>query len=122
DARCWSLRLWQFDGCRVATPLIRAARAQEIMAAFFAWLATADHGCALMEFNAVSASGPFHHLFVDYLDHNAVLNDASRCFYLDDDQQERVLLRDVTVGTGNGRSDFIVSSLPLLRRLKRRAK
>jgi len=122
DAPCRALRLWRYAGCRVATPLIRASRAEETMAAFFAWLATSDHGCALMEFNAVNASGPFHHLFVDYLDHNAVLNDASRCFYLDDDGPGRVLLRDVTVGTGNGRGDLIASSLPLLRRLKRRTK
>jgi CelD/BcsL family acetyltransferase involved in cellulose biosynthesis len=122
EAPCHTLRLWQFAGCQLATPLIRASRAQETMAAFFAWLAAADHGCALMEFNAVNASGPFHHLFVDYLDHNAVLNDASRCFYLDDDERGRVLLRDVTVGTGSKRGDFIVSLLPLLRRLKRRTK
>src|SRR5689334_21984497 len=46
-APCRALRLWRYAGCRVATPLIRAARAQETMAAFFAWLNTADHGCAL---------------------------------------------------------------------------
>lgn len=118
EARCRSLRLWRFAGCRLATPLIRASHAQETMAAFFAWLAAARHGCALMEFNHVSGEGPFHHVFVDYLDHNAVLNDARDSFHSDDDEQERALLRDVTVGTGGRRGDLIVSLLPLLRRLK----
>ncbi|HKP13277.1 MAG TPA: GNAT family N-acetyltransferase, partial [Blastocatellia bacterium] len=117
DVPCRTLRLWRFAGCHLATPLVRASHAQETMAAFFAWLASADHGCALMEFNRVSGEGPFHHLFVDYLDHNAVLYDARGCLHFDDDEQERVL-RTVTVGTGKGRNDLIVSLLPLLRRLK----
>jgi hypothetical protein len=36
--------------------------------------------------------------------------------------QDRLLLRDVTVGTGSRRGDLIVSLLPLLRWLKRRTK
>jgi CelD/BcsL family acetyltransferase involved in cellulose biosynthesis len=77
---CRTLSLWRHKFGQLATPLIRTSYAQETMAAFFAWLAAADHGCALMEFNRVSGEGAFHHLFVDYLDHNAVLHDAGGCF------------------------------------------
>jgi len=77
---CRTLSLWRHKFCQLATPLIRASHAEETMAAFFAWLAAADHGCALMEFNCVSGEGAFHHLFVDYLDHNAVLHHSGACF------------------------------------------
>lgn len=77
---CRTFSLWRHKFCQLATPLIRTSHAQETMEAFFAWLAAADHGCALMEFNRVSGEGAFHHLFVDYLDHNAVLHDAGGYF------------------------------------------
>lgn len=77
---CRTLSLWRHKFCQLTTPLIRASHAQETLAAFFAWLNAADHGCTLMEFNRVSGEGPFHHLFVDYLDHNAVLHHTGDCF------------------------------------------
>jgi CelD/BcsL family acetyltransferase involved in cellulose biosynthesis len=77
---CRTLSLWRHKFCQLATPLIRASHAQETMEAFFAWLAAADHGCALMEFSRVNGEGAFHHQFVDYLDHNAVLHHAGDCF------------------------------------------
>jgi CelD/BcsL family acetyltransferase involved in cellulose biosynthesis len=77
---CRTLSLWRHKFCQLATPLIRASHARETLAAFFAWLNAADHGCALMEFNRVSGEGPFHHLLVDHLDHNAVLHHAGGCF------------------------------------------
>jgi CelD/BcsL family acetyltransferase involved in cellulose biosynthesis len=77
---CRTLSLWRHKFCQLATPLIRASHAQETLAAFFAWLKAADHGCTLMTFNSVSGEGPFHHLFVDYLDHNAVLHHAGDSF------------------------------------------
>ncbi|MEN3333264.1 MAG: hypothetical protein V7641_2629 [Blastocatellia bacterium] len=77
---CRTLSLWRHKFCQLATPLVRASHAQETMEAFFAWLAAADHGCTLMEFNRVSGEGAFHHLFVDHLDHNAVLHAAGDCF------------------------------------------
>jgi hypothetical protein len=149
DLPCRTLSLWRHKFCQFATPLIRASHARETMQAFFAWLASADHGCTLMEFNRVSGEGAFHHLFVDHLDHHAILHDTASCFAesenirrLHDDARarwmdsftsrdnamfnrlwrDRVLLRDVTVGAGSRRGDLIVSLLPLLRRLKRRTK
>ena len=122
---CRTLTLWRPEFCQLATPLIRASHARETMEAFFAWLASADHGCTLMEFNRVSGEGAFHHLFVDHLDHQAILHDAgarlARAVFRPADDAE-TYLRDVTVGTGSRRGDLIVSLLPLLRRLKRLTK
>ena len=115
---CRTLRLWRYDGCELGTPLVRATHAAPTLKAFFAWLASAKHGCALMEFNRVSGEGAFHNLLVDYLDHNAVLHHASLCYRAC--QARR--LRDVTVGTGKRRGDLMVSLLPLLTSLKRQSK
>ncbi|HJQ25135.1 MAG TPA: GNAT family N-acetyltransferase [Blastocatellia bacterium] len=114
---CRTLRLWQYEGCELATPLVRATHAEPTLEAFFAWLASADHGCALLEFNRVSGEGAFHTLLVDYLDHHAVLHHASPGYRA----AQGHLLRDVTVGTGS-RGDLIVSLLPLLTSLKRQRK
>ncbi|MFL6278015.1 MAG: GNAT family N-acetyltransferase [Blastocatellia bacterium] len=118
---CRALSLWLYEGCELGTPLVRAAHAETTMEAFFAWLAAADHGCALMEFNRVSGEGAFHHLLVDYLDHNAVLHQSDDYSDSKDGQGDR-LLRDVTVGTGSRRGDLTVSLLPLRGWLRRSGK
>jgi len=122
---CRTLTLWRPEFCQLATPLIRASHARETIEAFFAWLASADHGCTLMEFNRVSGEGPFHHLLIDHLDHHAILHDAgarlARTIFRPADDAE-TYLRDVTVGTGSRRGDLIVSLLPLWRWLKRLTK
>lgn len=125
DLPCRTLSLWRHQFDQLATPLIRAAHARETLQAFFAWLASAHHGCTLMEFNRVSGEGAFHYLFVDYLYHHAILHDAGSCVaraILHPANGAKTYLRDVTVGTGSRRGDFIISLLPLLRRLKRRTK
>jgi CelD/BcsL family acetyltransferase involved in cellulose biosynthesis len=58
-----TLRLWQHLHCFLCTPLVRAERARECVAAFFDWLA--ESGEALMEFNFVAGDGPFHQLLVE---------------------------------------------------------
>lgn len=138
---CRTLSLWQHQFDQPATPLIRASHAGQTLEAFFAWLAGGDHGCSLMAFNRISGEGPFHHRFVDYLDHNAVLHHVEGCFARDlprplsdaetnlrtpqssehrPDQGLRDcrLLRDVVVGTGSRRADLLVSLLPLCGWLK----
>src|ERR1700742_3092926 len=77
---CRTLSMWRHKYCQLGTPLIRASHAEQTMEAFFAWLAAADHGCSLMDFNRINAEGQFHHLFVDHLDHKAVLHHAGDCF------------------------------------------
>lgn len=58
-----TLGLWQHLHCFLCTPLVRAARARECVAAFFDWLAT--EGAALMEFNLITGDGPFHQLLLE---------------------------------------------------------
>jgi hypothetical protein len=58
-----TLSLWRHLHCFLCTPLVRAERARECVAAFFDWLAGAD--AALMEFNHVTGDGPLHRLLFE---------------------------------------------------------
>jgi Acetyltransferase (GNAT) domain len=118
---CRVLSLWRQSDGQLATPLIRASQAEPTMEAFFAWLAAANHGCALIEFNGVSGEGAFHHRFIDYLDHNAVLHHADDGEVMFDGLTTGRLLRNVTVGTGSRRGDLLVSLLGGLGRRRQTA-
>ena len=62
-----TLSLWKHKYCYLCTPLIRAECANETLEAFFEWLDSGDHGCALMEFKFIAGDGPFYHLLTDLL-------------------------------------------------------
>jgi CelD/BcsL family acetyltransferase involved in cellulose biosynthesis len=65
------LTLWSYKYSSLCTPLLSAARAQECLAVFFDWLATAASGAPLMEFGDVSGEGPFHQLLVNHFSERA---------------------------------------------------
>ncbi len=75
-----TLSLWKHKYCYMCTPLIKKGYEVECLSAFFDWLRSYNHGCALMEFRCVPGEGAFHRLLVDYFDRNAVLNFVSQSF------------------------------------------
>ena len=75
-----TLSLWKHKYCYMCTPLLRRGYAEEALSAFFDWLASFDHGCALMEFRAVPGEGPFHNLLVDQFNQRGSLSFISESF------------------------------------------
>ncbi|HLG14444.1 MAG TPA: GNAT family N-acetyltransferase [Blastocatellia bacterium] len=75
-----NLSLWKHKYCPLCTPIVRADRARETMLAFFDWLASAGHGCSVMEFRHIPGDGRFHQLLVDCFDQRARLSFVSNCF------------------------------------------
>jgi hypothetical protein len=62
-----TIGLWKHPFGYLCTPLLRAERAVETLAAFFAWLEAGSHGCTLAQLGFVAGDGPFHQLLVDHL-------------------------------------------------------
>ena len=60
-----TLSLWQHLHCFLCTPLVRAERARECIAAFFDWLAKSDESAPLLELNFFAGDGPFYQLLVE---------------------------------------------------------
>ncbi len=80
------LQLWQYVYCSLCTPLVRADCASEVLSTFFNWLERERSEPSLIEFQSVSADGPFHHALIDALNQRAALNFVS-------DMHTRALLR-----------------------------
>ncbi|HEY7544116.1 MAG TPA: GNAT family N-acetyltransferase [Blastocatellia bacterium] len=83
------LRLWQNTYCSLCTPLVRADCAREVLSAFFNWLETEGREPSLIEFQTVTADGPFHHALIDVLNQRAALSFVS-------DLHTRALFRPAT--------------------------
>src|SRR5262245_16588865 len=90
---------WQHIYCALCTPLIRSEYARECLDVFFEWLNT-EGGCALMEFNLVSADGGVQRLLNDRLirgkDQSLVSGSYERALFLpmeSADQYLRAALR-----------------------------
>ena len=61
------LCLWRHVHCFLCTPLVRASRARECLAAFLAWLER-DSPAPMIEWGWIAADGPFHHALARALD------------------------------------------------------
>lgn len=74
-----TLSFWKHPYCYLCTPLLRRECASQTLQAFFNWLESGEHGCALMEFNLMAGDGPFHHLLTDYFYKTVRLTVTSEC-------------------------------------------
>jgi CelD/BcsL family acetyltransferase involved in cellulose biosynthesis len=61
-----ALRTWRHRHSLLCTPLIRAGRAAQCLAALSLWLRSVE-GAPLLELDFVPAEGPFHRALVDWL-------------------------------------------------------
>jgi Acetyltransferase (GNAT) domain len=59
--------MWRYAYCSLCTPLIRQGYGYPVIEALFKWLAAAREGCILVEFNEVTAEGPFNRLLFDFI-------------------------------------------------------
>jgi CelD/BcsL family acetyltransferase involved in cellulose biosynthesis len=69
-----SLRLWQHTYCSLCTPLIRAGCGAETLQAFFDWLENEKREPSIIEFQTISADGPFHHALADAMNRRSQLS------------------------------------------------
>lgn len=69
--------LYKHDYCFLCTPLVRADRPRECLAALFDWLAS---DCALTEFGLIAGDGPFYQLLADLFNERALFTFDSECF------------------------------------------
>ncbi|MEW6212618.1 MAG: GNAT family N-acetyltransferase [Acidobacteriota bacterium] len=72
-----ALRLWQHTYCSLCTPLVRAGCGPEVLQTFFNWLESERREPSLIEFQSVSADGPFHHALIDALNRRSQLSFVS---------------------------------------------
>jgi CelD/BcsL family acetyltransferase involved in cellulose biosynthesis len=61
------VRLWVHPYGPLGTPLVRAATAGACLETFLRWLASDRQSAALMEFNTISADGPFYRELITHL-------------------------------------------------------
>jgi len=79
------LRIWRHLHSVLSTPLVRTGYGPETLQALFDWLRRDSLGSNLLEFNFVSADGPFHHLLVEHF------NEQGRLIYTDEVTTRAVL-------------------------------
>lgn len=101
------LRLWQHLHCFLCTPLVRAGREAECLAALFAWLRGDRRGAPLFGFSLVTADGPFHQALTDFLARERrksfVEESYLRAFWQAREDAEAYLQQSLS---GKGRQDF----------------
>lgn len=73
-----SLTMWGHGQCFLRTPLIRAGVAEQVMECFFDWLDQERE--PLIEFQQVTAEGPFHQLLIEIIHRRSYLSWVSECF------------------------------------------
>jgi hypothetical protein len=80
--------LWRYAYCSLCTPLIRQGYCRQCLDALFNWLASAQEGCLLVEFNEIAAEGPFNRLLDDFMKDRGlsyfVFNRFARALYRPD--------------------------------------
>lgn len=103
-----ALRAWRHRHSLLCTPLVRAGRAAQCLAALSLWLRSAE-GAPLLELDFVPAEGPFHRALVDWLHEEKLPSLASNRY-------NRAVLRKAAD------AERYFSALPakLMRDLKRR--
>lgn len=75
-----TLSLWRHPRCYLCTPLLSRLYAQETVSAFFDWLDSGAHGCALLQFAHANGDGPFARLLTDYFYQHANLTYVTDCY------------------------------------------
>jgi CelD/BcsL family acetyltransferase involved in cellulose biosynthesis len=107
-----TLGLWVHPYLPLGTPLIRADALRPCLDAFFRWLASDRHSAALMDFDGISADGPFAAEL-------AAQVQARRCPMLLTAHSERALFR-----RGTGSEEYLKTALSSDQRksLRRKAK